>query len=67
MNQQNNWGQFIHDFFQTFDIERIKDRANHEYLEGGRAEDRMKQYLEDYLTAIHRGSDMSGRTPTPDV
>lgn len=37
--------KFIHDFFQTFDIDRLKDRENHEYLEGGRAEERVKEYL----------------------
>lgn len=40
--------KFIHDFFQTFDIDRIKDRAQHEYVEGEEAENRVREYLKKH-------------------
>jgi hypothetical protein len=33
------------DFIGSFDIERIKDRTQHEYVEGNEAEERVKSFL----------------------
>jgi hypothetical protein len=41
--------KILKDFTQQFDIDRIKDRSEHEYFEGDEAEERVTNWLKDAL------------------
>ena len=47
-----NKAEFIKLFFKTFDIDKIKDRENHVYLEGSDSENRIKEFFDTHLLFI---------------
>lgn len=52
INREERINEFMESFVRAFDIDRIKDRVNHEYLDGGKAEARIENFLRSKLAEL---------------